>query len=146
MGDIVPLPDTGALRSDLREMLRALRAFLRSPLGAALVQMAATLPADGQAATLRRTFWSARFAVLRAVLERGLARGELPPGTDAQLVLETLIGPFYLRTFLIDDPCDEDRDEGLPGRVVDLVLGGATRPGMCAAPAADEGHVSPPPR
>jgi len=80
------------------------------------------------------------------VLDRGVARGELLPGTDAQLVLETLIGPFYLRAFLTDDPHDEDGDEGLPGRIVDLVLGGATRAGMCAAPAADEGPVSPPPR
>ena len=51
---------------------------------------------------------------------RAVARGELSPQTDFQLLLETLISVFYIRPFVFNEPLDET----LPERIVDLVLSG----------------------
>jgi Tetracyclin repressor-like, C-terminal domain len=69
----------------------------------------------------RRAFWAGRLDALRPVVERGIARGELRPDTDAQLLLETLIAPLHGRLLLTGGQIDAQLAE----RVVDLVLDGA---------------------
>ena len=59
-----------------------------------------------------------RQAVL-AVLARGLDRGELPPGTDREALVDRLAGPVFHRRFITGLPLDRDFGE----RVVDAVLG-----------------------
>ena len=121
--ELLPVPDTGSLRDELVTMLRGLLKFLRSPFGAALVRLAVALPDGEQTTALRRTFWGSRFPVLLEPLKRGAERGEIAAEIDHQLVLETLIGVFYLRAFVTGEHLDED----LPERVVSLVLDGAKR-------------------
>jgi len=116
----IPAPDTGELRTDLIQLLQFLRAFLLSTAGQALIQagMAArNAPAIG---SFYQDYWRRRSTLLRPLFERAIARGELSPQTDIPLLFETLIGVFYIRTFLLDAPLDET----LPERIVDLVLAG----------------------
>jgi hypothetical protein len=42
-----------------------------------------------------------------AIVERGVARGELPPDTDVELVLDVLAGTIFFRVLLSDSPVDE---------------------------------------
>jgi AcrR family transcriptional regulator len=104
----IPTPDTGSIRD-----------YLTSAVGLAALQVAA-LAADDQR-DARQAFWAGRIEALRPVVERGIARGELRPDTDAGLLLETLIAPLHGRLLLTGEPVDEQLGE----RIVDLVLQGA---------------------
>ncbi len=119
MGLEVPTPDTGSLREDLLTLLRALAAFIGTPLGENVVRMALRrdLP-DSDAA--RDRFWIDRFTRGSVILDRAEARGELRPGIDRFLTLETLVGPLYLRLLLTREPLNEAIIEN----VVDLMLTG----------------------
>ena len=119
MGLEVPTPDTGSLREDLLALLRALAAFIGTPLGENVVRMALRrdLP-DSDAA--RDRFWTDRFTRGAVILDRAEARGELRPGIDRFLTLETLVGPLYLRLLLTREPLNEAIIEN----VVDLILTG----------------------
>jgi AcrR family transcriptional regulator len=116
----IPVPDTGTLRSDLIQILHFLRIFLPSPAGQAIVQTAMIAHHTPEMSTFHRDYWQQRRALLQPLFERAIARGELPPQTDLQLLFETLIGVFYVRVFGLREPLDET----LPERVVDLVLSG----------------------
>jgi len=63
-----------------------------------------------------------RRAVMRRVLERGVASGELRPDTDIELAMALLTGPMLIQKLLRWHPSLDD--ETLPQRVVDAVLTG----------------------
>jgi AcrR family transcriptional regulator len=119
MGAKVPQPDTGTLRSDLVALTSAIATNLTSPESAALEK---TLVASGtylpEVRQAGRRFWTSRFALASELIRRGIDRGELPAGTDPEL----LIAPLYLRLLVLDRPLDPAYAQ----RVVDLVLDGAT--------------------
>jgi AcrR family transcriptional regulator len=115
----IPTPDTGSIRGDLIAVVRAVIAYVTSPVGLAALHVA-SLTVDDQL-DARRAFWAGRLDALRPVVERGIARGELRPDTDAGLLLETLIAPLHGRLLLTGETVDEQLGE----RIVDLVLDGA---------------------
>jgi hypothetical protein len=55
-----------------------------------------------------------------AVIERGVARGDLRAGLDVELALDVLGGPLFYRLLVTGGPIDERLAEG----VVDLILAG----------------------
>jgi AcrR family transcriptional regulator len=115
----IPTPDTGSIRGDLLAVVRAVIAYVTTPVGLAMLQVASLAADDQQEA--RQAFWAGRINALRPVVERGIARGELWPDTDAGLLLETLIAPLHGRLLLTGETVDEQLGE----RIVDLVLRGA---------------------
>ncbi len=115
----IPTPDTGSIRDDLLAVVRAVIAYVTSPVGLAALHVASLADDDQQDA--RQAFWAGRIDALRPVVERGIARGELRPDTDAGLLLETLIAPLHGRLLLTGETVDEQLGE----RIVDLVLQGA---------------------
>jgi AcrR family transcriptional regulator len=117
----IPTPDTGSIRNDLLAVVRAVIAYVTSPVGLAALHLA-SLAADDQREA-GHAFWAGRINALRPVVERGIARGELRPDTDAGLLLETLIAPLHGRLLFTG----ETVDDGLGERIVDLVLQGACR-------------------
>jgi AcrR family transcriptional regulator len=116
----MPVPDTGSIRSDLVQLLQTIVVFLHAPLGAAMVQLSLTTPPSPTFAQARSHYWQERFDLLTVIFERAIARGELPAELDPQLVLETVIGPIYLRLFF----SGESLDQLVVEQVVDLVLDG----------------------
>jgi hypothetical protein len=87
--------------------------------------MARTLVAasitSAEIAETGRAFWAERLALTGAIVARAIERGELPPDTDPNLVIEALIGPLYVRLLLTGEPVDED----FATRVAELVASGA---------------------
>jgi hypothetical protein len=59
-----------------------------------------------------------------AIIERGVARGELPPDTDVQLLLDVLGGTVFFRVLL----SDERVDEPVIRKLVERVLAGFRAP------------------
>lgn len=98
----LPLPETGALQSDLAAFAEALRTMLEAPQAQAVLRLlAATDPAmEGP----RTDFWSARFADASRLVERAAARGEIAAGTDPGLVIELMVAPLYMRLLATGAP------------------------------------------
>ncbi len=119
----IPVPDTGALRSDLVTVLQSLRLFLQSTVGQALFQTAVATLHVPELCAFRQEHWRQRRAHLQILFDRAIARGELSPQVDCQFLLETLSGIMYMRLFVVNEPVDEM----VPERVVDLILSGANQ-------------------
>jgi hypothetical protein len=96
-----PVSDTGNVRSDLIAILNDVRELLCSPLETVLLDAARYR--DDALDELRQTNWRARLDQCAAIVERAVARGELPSGTDHRLVFDLLIGPIRARTLLSPD-------------------------------------------
>ena len=116
----IPIPNTGALRSDLIAILHSLRTLLQSAVGQALFQTTVVTTYVPEFCTFRKEHWQKRRTHLQVIFDRAIARGECSPQIDSQLFLEMLAGTLYVRLFVVNEPVDE----GLPERVVDLLLSG----------------------
>ena len=81
-------PDTGDIVQDFLIVARRLSSILRTKRGRALYLVVLQDAIAG--GELRAPGADRRDA--RAIVERGIARGELPPGTDPELVMGTLFG------------------------------------------------------
>jgi AcrR family transcriptional regulator len=106
---LVPMPDTGSLAGDLRALARAVVRNIGSDTGGrmtrTLVAAAATSPDN---AAQSAAFWAERLDLTNAIFERAMKRGEIPADTDGQLIIQTLIGPLYVRLLLTNQPIDID--------------------------------------
>lgn len=129
--DRPPPPDTGSVRADLVELLGR-RLAHRSPRDHGLMRAVMTDFAEPEVAELARTIAGRHQQGLIAILERGIARGELPAGTDAALVVEPIVGAFFLRMSMFGEVPTPER----VGRTVDLVLAGARAGAADRLPAA----------
>jgi AcrR family transcriptional regulator len=102
--EVLAIPDTGSLRSDLFELLSRVSNLLRSPRGRALLALSVAL--DPQSVAARKEYWRTRLATASQVIERAVARGEIPADTNAMEFLETLIAPFYFRALVTGEPIE----------------------------------------
>src|SRR5215472_5411156 len=96
----IPAPDTGTLRTDLVAVLQSLRLTLQSRRGQALLQIAVATLHVPELRALRQEHWRRRRARLQILFDRAIARGELSPQVDCQVLLETLSGIMYMRLFV----------------------------------------------
>ncbi|MCU1639984.1 MAG: transcriptional regulator [Nocardia sp.] len=114
----LPIPDTGSLREDLAAYAAELIVFLRAPLGRALMHTL-TMAADNPTVVAARDeFWAGRFELAGVMVERAVARGEVPEGTDSRSVLELLIAPLHFRMQATGEPLGID----LADHLADLVV------------------------
>lgn len=126
-------PNTGSLQRDMSLQMRRLIRIFQSPRG----KVVAALLAGGQSdpelieAFRDRFLWPRRKQAYQT-LQRGIDRGELPAGSDLDLILDALYGPIYMR-FLIRH---FKLDESFADQVCGLVLKGLKR----AAGSLNEGH------
>lgn len=104
----IPMPDTGSIDGDLRELARSLVAWLSGPTGraveAALSSDASRLP---EIAGARARVFGDRFRRAEPVITRAVARGELPVGTDPSAVVRTLAAPIHFRFLVTGEPLDQ---------------------------------------
>ena len=117
---LAPAPDTGTLRGDLlavqQHQVRLMNSdgFRRITPG-----LTADLAADPDLARAyldeyiaprRRSVWDA--------LDRGIARGELPPGIDHAFISDLLTGPLFYRALVRGEHLEPEAAD----RTVDIVL------------------------
>jgi AcrR family transcriptional regulator len=98
--------DRGDLGDDLRDYLARLADFLTSSdpgaVCRALIGQAQHDPVF--AAVFRSRFLSAQRDRDRLPLDRAIARGQLPPGTDVPADVDQLVGPVYYRVLVTGEP------------------------------------------
>jgi AcrR family transcriptional regulator len=121
--DVEP-PDTGAVRGDLVEMLVMVQTIMTSaPAGELFPRMAAHVASGSPLgrAYLERVI-APRFALLQAMLARGVERGELPADVDPELVRALLLGPIIL--WKLTGALTRRGSRRRAEQIVDTVLGG----------------------
>jgi AcrR family transcriptional regulator len=114
--------DVGDTREELITFVNsAVRTLGSKPYGPALQGLASEVATDPELARVYREYVvDPRRRQIKAVVERGIARGDLRPDTDPRLIQELLIGPIYYRLLFSGPPFD--RKLGL--RLVDAILDG----------------------
>jgi AcrR family transcriptional regulator len=117
---LIPVPDTGSIRTDLREFLRAIADYLSTPTGRAMSHALAFSGDESRWEKVRSDFWATRLKLARTIIERAIDRREVPADTDARLLLETLIAPLQFRVLATREAIDHH----LCDRLTDLVLDG----------------------
>lgn len=114
-----PDADTGGLRDDLVALAAGLVGALHSSEAAALTPaLIDAAERDPAFAALHRREAEERHRVVRAVIARGIARGELPATVDPADVLDQIAGPLFHRRWMSATPVDA----AFATRVVDGVL------------------------
>ncbi|MFB7373360.1 TetR/AcrR family transcriptional regulator [Streptomyces sp. NPDC056222] len=100
-------PDTGSLDGDLRALAReVVDSFTDPSAAAAPTAFVGAAFQSERAAEALRAFYTERFTRCEAVVERAVARGEAPVGTDAGAVVRAVSAPLFLRLFVTREPVD----------------------------------------
>lgn len=115
-----PPPDTGSLKGDLLELLLRRMGTQRARDLALLRAIMGEL-ANPEVTAIARTISQGHEGALMALVERAIARDELPADTEPRLVFEPIMGTVLMRASLFGAPPTADYVE----RLVDTVLAGA---------------------
>jgi AcrR family transcriptional regulator len=92
------VPDTGTLRGDLTVLLQQLVAFLgQSDAGRVLPSLIDAAERDDELHELRQVHIAQRRATFEHVFRQAIARGELDPDTDLDLLTDLVAGPFFYK-------------------------------------------------
>jgi AcrR family transcriptional regulator len=98
----MPFPDTGSAREDLRQQMRSvIRLFNLPRTSRPFVALIAESQHDQVLAqALRERFIASRRDTAKAVLARGVERGELRADIDPDVTLDALYGALYYRLLI----------------------------------------------
>lgn len=100
----VDVPNSGSLHDDIHALLQgAVDTFARGR-GQFVPRLFREAGHHPEIANLLNTVLHTRRQAYRKVLAAAIARGELPPSTDQELLIDLLIGPLWLRLLLTNDP------------------------------------------
>ncbi len=118
---LADLSDTGSFRSDLLAFVREVARFMASIEGQGVVRMLMAESMDPEVASISDSLRSRKDGATREVFERAIARGELRPNVDPELVKCVLMGTIHNRLFILCQPLDDL----FLTRLVDLILEGS---------------------
>jgi AcrR family transcriptional regulator len=110
-----PTPDTGSLLGDLVHVAENwVRLANARRGGRAVAHFIAEVQSDPDLAVA----WRERFVdrirkARRPIIERAIARGEIPAGSDPELIMDLLFGPLYHRYLNMHLPLDESFARGV---------------------------------
>lgn len=114
-----PIPDTGTLRGDLSAYAATyLRMLTTTRTGRAIPEMVAAMARHPELTAPYREFFAERRAGWLVLIDRGVARAELPAGVDRDQLVDLIVGPLFYRAFLTH----EDADPAYVDRLVDTAL------------------------
>jgi AcrR family transcriptional regulator len=119
-GSVNELPDRGALRLDLLALLREAVERASTCEGQTVHRMITLEIDNAEVASITKSLREEYHAPWIEVIERAVARGELPERSDARLVVDMILGPVFSKLRL-REPVDDD----FLVAVVNLVVVGA---------------------
>jgi len=127
-----PTPDTGSLEGDLAQVAEnwiGLAHVRRG--GRAVAHFIAEVQSDPDlAVTWRERFVDRIRTARRPIIERAIARGEIPSGSDAELIMDLLFGPLYHRYLNRHLPLDQSFARGVARMVAAGAAAGAAVSGV----------------
>jgi AcrR family transcriptional regulator len=116
-----PDPDTGSARDDLQIALRGLLRFYASTSGRVFAQLVGEAQFDPVIAQeLRDRLVGSRRQLVRAIFDRGVARGELRAEVDPEAAIDLVFGPAMYRLVAGHAPLDDAAADA----IVDVAMRG----------------------
>jgi AcrR family transcriptional regulator len=111
----ITVPDTGSTRADVLALMRgAVELYGASIEARVMPSLVDAISRDADLArAFREGFLAARRDALRAVLARGVERGDLRADLDVELALDLLGGPIFYRLLITGGPIDDRLAEGV---------------------------------
>ncbi len=104
----IQVPDTGDLALDLQTLARGVRAVLTSTVGSAAVRtLVSGAQSSPEVAQVLRAFWAGRLTKVVPIVERAVADGRLPQGTDSIELMKYLAAPLFHRVLITGEPLTE---------------------------------------
>ncbi|GGU94604.1 transcriptional regulator [Actinomadura cremea] len=101
--------ETGTLAGDLRANARLVVDTLTDPRQGVLFKaVISAATGDERTAEALHRFYAARITEWSPCVDRAIARGEAPEGTDAAEVVRAVSAPLYYRFLVSGDPLDEE--------------------------------------
>lgn len=117
------VPDTGDLRDDLLGAVHHMIEFASSPFGAGILRMIQVERAHPVVDAIARDLRDMQRVARRPMFERAIARGELPAGTNIDLLSDMVFAPVFAKLARHLEPID---DEYLHALIEVVVRGAAT--------------------
>ncbi|WP_438447960.1 TetR/AcrR family transcriptional regulator [Gorillibacterium sp. sgz5001074] len=110
----LPVPDTGAVYDDVIQHASNLARFLTGREGSILAQLVGEGQFDsGLAEAYRERYFQPRRQEARRLLERGIQRGQLKAGVEADTCIDLIYGPIFYRLLITGARIDGDYVERL---------------------------------
>jgi AcrR family transcriptional regulator len=126
---LLATPQTGSAIEDVRRYLRNLATFITgNPAGKVLLALIGEAQHDKDMATTFHTrYLDPQRQRERAMLNRGVASGELPADLDVDWALDALCGPVFYRALVTGGPISL----AFTDKLVDDILGRNEQSGVC---------------
>jgi AcrR family transcriptional regulator len=121
--DRVQAEDHGTLRADLVALVRESYDLLFAGPGRVVEDLVRESGTSRAMAEVVRSTTDARRRAFHQAMNRAVARGELDPALDHELIIDLLVGPLWTRLLISDNPMRPDDVE----TIVDVVLSGVLR-------------------
>lgn len=99
--------DTGSLRGDLLALARNATARLNTDEGRTFLRALVMDRGGHHDEATRMMLWRARFASVRAVIDRARERGELREGANTLAAVQIVLAPLNIRVLYSDAPIDD---------------------------------------
>jgi len=100
------VPDTGTLRGDLLSWFGAMAETVCGHEGPILAGLFMALRTEPELAAQLRTMRDSKKPCTEAICARAVARGELRPGYDPELIDEIVPAQLFMRYFALGEPLD----------------------------------------
>ncbi|UYQ64061.1 TetR/AcrR family transcriptional regulator [Streptomyces peucetius] len=122
----LPAADTGSLDGDLRANARlVLDTLTDARMGPVFRAVIAAAACDEQCADALRGFYATRLGEWAPVVERGVAQGAVPAGTDPLELLRAVSAPLYYRFAVSREPLTPDTAESAAAAALAAARAGA---------------------
>jgi TetR/AcrR family transcriptional regulator of autoinduction and epiphytic fitness len=103
----VVVPEGGDLRAKVVGLLEQIACLVeQSTYSTCMPALIEASERDPEVRDFHRRFSSERRAVLVGLLRDAVEGGELPPGTDPEIVADALVGTIFLRRLMLHEPLD----------------------------------------
>ncbi|MGP3986209.1 TetR-like C-terminal domain-containing protein [Streptomyces sp. 3N207] len=103
----IAVPDTGSLEEDLRLLAEGVLTLYTSTRNRNLLtRMVAAVGEHPDSTQVMRDFFAARTRQVAGIVERAIARGEVPGRTNPLEVIEAVSAPVYYRLLVTQQPVD----------------------------------------
>lgn len=107
--DRLPVPDTGDVFEDVAIHAASLARFLTGPQGKGITEFVGAGQLDESVKEIyKERYFGPRREEAAALLERGIARGQLPGGLAVRMAVDLLYGPLFYRLLITGDPLEEE--------------------------------------
>jgi AcrR family transcriptional regulator len=106
--DVADEVDTGSLRGDVLATVTAMRDMMSGEMGQLIAGLVAPLQKDPELArVVRDSMLEDKQQITRRMLDRAVARGELPADTDPTIFPEVAPAIVFMQIFLNAEPVDD---------------------------------------